>query len=165
MIQSCSIQGLEPVPSRSPCSNKRMRTHMVEANDFRHFFSPRVEDSISNTQSLLAILGIEYLSRARRLRKNSKCWQCRQPRLIHTHQSHVGSYTVLLCQHMSTMSYIVLLSDHCVQANPSVQLDGTCTCTTTRNGTMLCKFWVKAKATGQDRVQMLDPSIPLHDGA
>ena len=162
MIQSCSIQGLEPVPSRSPCSNKRMRTHMVEANDFRHFFSPRVEDSISNTQSLLAILGIEYLSRARRLRKNSKCWQCRQPRLIHTHQSHVGSYTVLLCQLCLTLSCYLIIAYKRIQVcswmEPvHVQLRGMAQCS--------ANFGQRLKQKGQDRVQMLDPSIPLHNGA
>ena len=94
------IQDLEPVRSWPPRSNKRMRTHVVEANDFGHFFSPGVEDPVSNTDCLPAILCIENLSRAGRVRKNSKCWQCRQPRLNHIYQSHVESYTytVLLCQ-------------------------------------------------------------------
>ena len=35
----------------------------------------------------LSILRVENLRRAGRVRKNSKCWQCRQPRLIHTYQS------------------------------------------------------------------------------
>ena len=104
MLLTVLIQDLEPVPSRPPRSNKRMRTHVVEANDFGHFFSPGVEDPVSNTESLPAILCIENLSRAGRVRKNSKCWQCRQPRLNHIYQSHVESYTVLL----STMSYYLI---------------------------------------------------------
>ena len=106
MIFSDSIQDLEPVPSRPPRSNKRMRTHVVEANDFSHFFSPGVEDPVSNTESLPAILCIENLSRAGRVRKNSKCWQCRQPRLIHTYQSTLN--LTLSCY----VNYVVL-SDHC----------------------------------------------------
>ena len=97
LIQSKIWNPSRPGPPRS---NKRMRTHVVEANDFGHFFSPGVEDPVSNTDCLPAILCIENLSRAGRVRKNSKCWQCRQPRLNHTYQSHVESYTytVLLCQ-------------------------------------------------------------------
>ena len=108
MIFSVLIQDLEPVPSRPPRSNERMRTHVVEANDFGHFFSPGVEDPVSNTDCLPAILCIENLSRAGRVRKNSKCCQCRQPRLNHIYQSHGESYTytVLLCHY-------VVLSDHC----------------------------------------------------
>jgi hypothetical protein len=104
MIFSDLIQDLQPVSSRSPRSDKRKRTHMVEANDFRHFLSLGVEDPVSDTESLPTVLGVENLSRAGRLRKNSKCWQRRQPRLFHTYQSHVESYTVLL----STMSYYLI---------------------------------------------------------
>ena len=108
MILSDLIQDLEPVSSRSPHS-KRKRAHMVEANYFRHFLSQRVEDPVSNTETLPTVLDVENLSRAGRLGKNSKCWQRRQPRLFHTYQSHVESYTVLHCL---TVNY-VLLSDQC----------------------------------------------------
>ena len=109
MIFSVLIQDLETVPSRPPRSNKRMRTHVVEANDFGYFFSLGVEDPVSNTDCLPAILRVENLSRAGRVRKNSKCWQCRQPRLNHIDQSHGESYTESLSHYVNH----VLLSDHC----------------------------------------------------
>ena len=59
MILSDSFQNLELVLSRSPRSNKRMRTHVVEANDFRHAIS--VGDRIFNNrrqESSLRVLNI-----------------------------------------------------------------------------------------------------------
>ena len=137
MIFSVLIQDLEPVRSWPPHSNKRMRTHVVEANDFGQFFFPGVEDPVSNTDCLPAILCIENLSRAGRVRKNSKCWQCRQPRLNHIYQSHVESYTytVLLCQLCLTIWSLSPLRNYkCIQLCSwvefvPVQLRGMAQCT------------------------------------
>ena len=164
MIFSDLIQDLEPVSSRSPRSNKRKRTHMVEANDFRHFLSLGVEDPVSDTESLPTVLGVENLSRAGRLRKNSKCWQRRQPRLFHTYQSHVESYTVLLsttvCLTIWSMS--PLRNYKWIIVNPIVQLDGIRTCTGTRNGTMLCQYGAKAKA---EKARPSPNAWPQHSSA
>jgi hypothetical protein len=106
MIFSDLIQDLEPVRSWPPTFQQTD----AEVIGFDHINrSPTLRAFLPGSDLLckeLYILRVENLRRAGRVRKNSKCWQCRQPRLIHTYQSTLN--LTLSCY----VNYVVL-SDHC----------------------------------------------------
>ena len=128
-------------PSMSPCSSRRMRTHVVEADDFCIFLPPSVEDTISNTQCLPAIFRVENLSRAGRVQEEQQMLAMSAAKT----EPHLSvpcldvHFLTKLCLTIWSLSQLQKL-----QGNPVVRLDGTGTCTARRNGTMLGQYGAKA---------------------
>ena len=121
----------------------------------------------------LYILRVENLSRAGRVRKNSKCWQCRQPRLIHTYQSTLNlTLSTMSCiDHSWRIPYTFIRSvfnafpfdnshsQSCIDPMPNLK-----------------NFWQPRRMVWKQLQDLrhppanittttLDPSIPLPDGA